>query len=138
MIENIKKYKNCGHFFFGKGDNLAQKSKNVPEKPGVYYILRTANGKVDLVYIGKSGTVLQDGSFKPQLLCKRLNNKQENVKRQVYFNMKIEQENIDGLDIYWFVTVDDKNNDLPGYVEAAILQRFYETHGKLPEWNKEY
>lgn len=138
MFEDITKYKNCGNFSFRKGDNLVQKSKDVPEKPGVYYILRTANGKVDLVYIGKSGTVLQDGTFKSQLLRKRLNNKQENVKRQVYFDRKMDEENIDGLDIYWFVTVDDKNNDLPGYVEAVILQRFYETHGKLPEWNKEY
>ncbi|WP_348811076.1 hypothetical protein [Flavobacterium maritimum] len=138
MFEDITKYKNCGNFSFRKGDNLAQLSKNVPEKPGVYYILRLAKGKVDLVYIGKSGTVLQDGSFKSQLLRGRLNNKQEGVKRQVYFDMKMDQENIDGLDIYWFVTVDDKNNDLPGFVEAVILQRFYETHGKLPEWNKEY
>jgi|OM-RGC.v1.034261216 hypothetical protein len=33
---------------------------------GVYYILRLANGKIDLVYIGKSGGVLHNGTFNIQ------------------------------------------------------------------------
>jgi hypothetical protein len=138
MFDDLSKYENKGQFSFRKGDNLAQKTKDVPKLAGIYYILRLADGKVDLVYIGKSGTILQNGTFKSQLLKARLNNKQDGVKRQVHFESKIYEENIDYLDIYWFVTVDDKNNDLPGFVEGVLIQRFYETHGKLPEWNKEY
>jgi len=48
------------------------------------------------------------------------------------------EENIDGLDIYWFVTMDASHNDLPGYVEGLIMQRFFEVHGRLPEWNKKF
>jgi hypothetical protein len=32
------------------------------------------------------------------------------MKRQQYFEQKMAEENIDGLDIYWFVTMDKTNN----------------------------
>ncbi|MCB9245817.1 MAG: hypothetical protein H6606_05250 [Flavobacteriales bacterium] len=138
MFDELNKYQTNGHFFFQKGDSLSIQSKDVPELPGVYYILRLARGRVDLVYIGKSGTVLQNGQFKSQLLKGRINNKQEGVKRQQYFEQKLEQENIDGLDIYWFVTYDRLHQDLPGFVEGLIIQRYFDLHGCLPPWNKEF
>lgn len=138
MFDELTKYQTNGHFFFQKGDVLNAQSKDVPELPGVYYILRLAKGKVDLVYIGKSGTVLQNGQFKSQLLQGRINNKQEGEKRQQYFEQKMEQEKIDGLDIYWFVTHDKHHQDLPGFVEGLIIQRYFDLHGCLPPWNKEF
>lgn len=113
MFDETNKYKNNGHFFFKKGDKLTDISKDVPELPGVYYIVRLAKGKIDLVYIGKSGTITQSGEFKEQLLRGRINNKQEGTKRQEFFDKKMITENIDGLDIYWFVTMDKINGDLP-------------------------
>ncbi|MBP7497586.1 MAG: hypothetical protein KA792_07995 [Bacteroidales bacterium] len=138
MFSEIKKYKTKGHFFFKKGDNLREVSVNVPDLPGVYYILRLAKGKINLVYIGKSGTIQQNGKFKDQLLKGRLNNKQDGMKRQDFFDQKLQQENIDALDIYWFVTFDDFHNDLPGYVEGLIMQKFFEINGRLPLWNKDF
>lgn len=138
MFDELSKYKNQGHFFFQQGDSLVEKSKDVPNLPGVYYILRLANGAVDLVYIGKSGTLLQTGNFKNQLLQKRINNKQEGIKRQIFFEQKIEEESIDALDIYWFVTYDNEQNDLPAFVKASIMQRYFDVHGHLPPWNKEF
>jgi len=138
MFDETRKYKNNGHFFFRKGDNLARESKDVPEMPGVYYIVRLSRGKVDLVYIGKAGTVTQAGKFKEQMLNDRINNKQEGMKRQIFFDIKMELENIDGLDIYWFVTFDKDHYDLPGVIEGLLLQRFFEVNGRLPEWNKEF
>jgi hypothetical protein len=110
----------------------------VPELVGVYYIYRLAKGRVDLVYIGKSGTIQQDGKFKKQTLRDRINNKQDGVKRQVFFDEKMELEHIDALDIYWFVTMDKNNNDLPSYVEGLLVQRYFDVYGKLPPWNKEF
>ena len=136
MFYETKKYKNNGQFFFKKGDKLIDASKDVPEMPGVYYIIRLATGNVDLVYIGKSGTINQPGIFKDQLLKSRINNKSNGIKRQEYFEQKITEENIDGLDIYWFVTMDKTSNHLPGYVEGLLMQRYFEVHGKLPPWNK--
>ncbi len=138
MFDETRKYKNNGHFFFMKGGSLAEASKDVPEVPGVYYIVRLSRGRIDLVYIGKAGTVTQTGKFKDQMLKGRINNKQDGMKRQIYFDMKMELENIDGLDIYWFVTIDKTHHDLPGFVEGMLIQRFFEVHGRLPEWNKEF
>ncbi|OFX18468.1 MAG: hypothetical protein A2041_13465 [Bacteroidetes bacterium GWA2_31_9b] len=138
MFSELEKYKNKGHFFFEKGDNLKEASKNVPNLPGVYYILKLAQGKVEIVYIGKSGTILQNGSFKEQGLQSRLNNKQDGMKRQLFFEGKFNEEKIDALDLYWFVTFDKSERDLPSYVESIIMQRYFEVHGRLPEWNKEF
>jgi hypothetical protein len=138
MFDETRKYKNNGHFFFKKGDRLSEVGKNVPELPGVYYVIRLSKGMVELVYIGKSGTITQSGQFKDQLLKGRINNKQDGMKWQEFFDKKIIEENIDGLDIYWFVTMDKSNNDLPGYVEGLLIQRFFEVQGILPLWNKDF
>ena len=138
MFDELNKYKNKGHFFLSQEDKLSEQSKDVPNLPGVYYILRLAKGRVDLVYIGKSGTILQNGTFKNQLLKKRLNNKQDGMSREQFFKDKIQQEQIDALDIYWFVTFDEKHQDIPAYVEAQIMQRYFEIYGQLPAWNKDF
>ena len=138
MFDELNKYKNEGNFFFEKGDQLSHVSKDVPNLPGVYYIYRLARGRVELVYIGKSGTMLQDGSSKNQMLRQRINNEHNGVKRQTYFEQKFVEEDIDALDIYWFVTFDEQHQDLPGYVEGQIMQRYFDIHGCLPPWNKEF
>lgn len=135
MFDELKIYKNNGHFFFKRGNSLKDVSKDVPDLPGVYYIIRLAGGRIKLVYIGKSGSIEQDGQFKKQGLRGSLNNKQDGLQRQDYFEKKFREENIDGLDIYWFVTFDKTNRDLPGYVEGLILQIHFERYGCLPEWN---
>lgn len=138
MFSETNKYKNNGHFFFKKGDKLSVVSKDVPNLPGIYYIIKLAKGKIELVYIGKSGTMQQHGEFRDQLLKARINNKQEGVRRQEFFDMKMKEEIIEALDIYWFVTCDEKHVDLPGYVEGLLMQRYFEEHGKLPRWNRDF
>ncbi|KIA89587.1 hypothetical protein [Kaistella jeonii] len=135
MFDELEKYKENGHFFFQKGDNLKNVSKNVPDKPGVYYFLRLRKGKIDLVYIGKSGTMMQNGLFRNQLLKNRLNNKQGGMKRQFFLDLKLADEEIDAVDIYWFVTHNEQHHDLPAFVEGILLQRYFEMYGELPEWN---
>ena len=88
MFDETRKYKNNGHFFFKKGDRLSEVSKNVPELPGVYYVIRLAKGRVELVYIGKSGTITRSEQFKDQLLKGRINNKQDGMKQQDFFEKK--------------------------------------------------
>jgi hypothetical protein len=138
MFDELKRYKNQGHFFFKPGDSLSEQSKDVPNLPGIYYIIRLAHGRVDLVYIGKSGTIQQNGAFKDPLLRKRINDKQEGLPCEQFFNQKMQDEQIDGLDIYWFVTFDRKSKDLPAFVEANIMQRYFDLYGCLPPWNKEF
>ena len=138
MFDETRKYKNNGHFFFKKGDNLKQVSKSVPDLPGVYYIVRLSKGRIELVYVDKSGAIQQNGQFKDQGLQSRLNSKQEGIERQDFFEYRILKEDIDGLDIYWFVTFDIKSKDLPGFVEGLLIQRFFEIHGRLPLWNMDF
>jgi hypothetical protein len=138
MFDETKKYKNNGHFFFKKGDNLKQITKSVPDLPGVYYIIRLAKGRVELVYIAKSGSIQQNGQFKGQGLQSRLNGKQEGIEMKDFLESRFSKENIDALDIYWFVTFDTKCNDIPGFVEGLLIQRFAEINGRLPLWNKEF
>ncbi len=71
-----------------------------PELAGVYYILMLRKGKIELVYIGASGTINQKGEFKTQLLRGRLNNKQNGTKRQQFFEEIMLQNDLDALDIY--------------------------------------
>jgi len=130
MFDETKKYKTQGHFFFKKGNSLKEQSVDVPELPGVYYILRLAKGKVDLVYVGKSDNDLQSGLTVRASLADAL------TQAVAQFENKMTEENIDALDIYWFVTMDKTNNDLPGYVEGILMQRYFDIHGKLPPWNK--
>jgi hypothetical protein len=136
MFDELNKYKNKGHFFFQRDSNLKDVSKDVPNLPGVYCIYRLHNGKIDLVYIGKSGTICSNGTFKDQLLKKRLNNKQEGIPRQKFFEQKLTEEGSDTLNIYWYVTFDEENRDLPSYVEGILLQRYFEIYGRIPEWNR--
>ncbi len=136
MFTETNKYKQQGHFFFQKGNSLTAQSSDVPDLHGVYYIMRLANGKIDLVYVGRSGSITQSGKLKEQTLNGRINNKQNGMKRQLYFEQKMTEENIEALDIYWFVTMDNENRDLPGYVEGLLMQRYFDVYGNLPPWNK--
>jgi hypothetical protein len=138
MFDETRKYKNNGHFFFKKGDSLKQLSKTVPDLPGVYYIVRLSRGRIELVYIDKSGRIEQNGQFKDPGLKSRINSEMDGIERQDYFETRILKEDIDALDIYWFVTFDTKSKDLPGFVEGLLFQRFFEIQGRLPLWNKEF
>ena len=135
MFDELTKYINNGHFFFERGQTLSQVC-NAPEKAGVYYILMLRKGKIELVYIGASGTINQRGEFSTQLLRGRLNNKQDGKKRQHFFEAIMLENEIDALDIYWFVTFDDKHRHIPTYVEALLLQKHFDIYGCLPQWNK--
>lgn len=135
MFDELTKYKNNGHFFFKRGQTLLQVC-NAPEQPGVYYILMLRKGKIELVYIGSSGTINQQGKFSSQLLRGRINNKQTGMKRQQFFEEIMLQKEIDAFDIYWFITFDKDNRHLPSYVEALLLQKHFDIYGCLPQWNK--
>lgn len=125
-----------GYFTFKIGDSLSQKTKEIPKGYGVYKIYTNSiNG--ELLYIGKGGTVHTDGSFDKQSLKERLNNKQENMRREKFFIKKInEDKHLKALYIEWFII--DEKLFLPAYYEAALIQDYYSKHSKLPKWNKKY
>ena len=129
MFDELYKYKKNGHFFFKKGNKLVEVGKEVPELPGVYYIIRLANDRVELVYIGKSGIKNPSGKNKTALL------KQSITLQQEFLDIKMSEATIDALDIYWFVTFDKDHHDLPEYLLGLIIQTYFDVYGRLPEWN---
>ena len=133
MIDETEKYEQQGHFFYQKGNSLKEQSRDVPYLPGVYYIMPIAKGNIDLVYISKSGSINQDGKFVKTSLLDTLNTGRQSS--QKYFENKLMGEIIDWLDIYCFVTMGKRNNDLPKYVEGILMQNYFDVHRKLPKWN---
>jgi hypothetical protein len=132
--DDLNKYNKTGHFFFKSGDDLSVVSTAVPHLCGVYYIYRLAEGGIDLVQIGKSGFMQQNGACQTQPLFG-----EDYQKTQKFFEAKWKTEkNFDGLDIYWFATVDKNHFDLPSYVEGLLMQRYFELYGRLPLWNKSF
>lgn len=122
MFDELTKYKNNGYFFFERWQTLSQVC-NAPELAGVYFIFMLRNGKIQLVYIGASGTMNQKVKFNTQLLRGRLNNKQDVKKRQHFFEEIMLENEIEVLAIYWFVTFEDTHRHVSTYVESLLLQR---------------
>lgn len=126
-------YLKTGNCTFKIRNSLKEQTENIPDGYGVYKIY--ANSKDgELLYIGKGGTIQNDGSFKKQNLKERINNKQDGVKRQEFFSQKLSEESdISQLFIEWYII--DTKQYIPGYYEAALIQEYYQQHARLPRWN---
>ena len=135
---NIEKYtKAKGYCSFRMGDSLRKQTKDIPAGGSGVYIFRKNTEIGDILYIGKSGTILQKGSFKSQDLRKRLNNKQDGIKREDFFAKKIKEDTkIEQIIIEWYII--DERKYLPGLIEALLLQDYFTQHSCLPIWNKEF
>ncbi len=132
MFDETDKYKNWGHFFFSKGNKLPELTKTLPDLPGVYYIAKLAKGRIKLVYIGHAD------SLKDQILNGRINITPEGKTHQGFFDLKFSREDIDALDIYWFVTRDKKHDDDPEMVMDKLMQQHFDLHGNLPDWVEDF
>ena len=121
---------------FRLGDSLRKQTINIPTGYGVY-IFRKNTEAGDILYIGKSGTILQNGSFEAQDLRKRLNNKQDRMSRQEFLSKKINEDTeIKQIFIEWYII--DERKYLPGLIEAQLLQDYYMQHSCLPIWNNKF
>lgn len=139
MFDRLSKYRTIGQFIFEVGMKLRTQSKDVPELPGIYLIYRKIKSKRELVYIGMAGTMKQNAKFGSQMLRGRINAKYEKkIYRQQYYTDRMIAEGIDRLDFVWYVTFNEEVKDIPAYVEAVLMQEYFEEHGCLPLWNREF
>lgn len=137
-MEILDKYQTKGSFTFFKGEKLSSKCGAIPNEPGVYLIYAIKNLKKDLVYIGASGKMNQNGTFKIQKLRKRIQNMQNSsMRRQTYFENKIKEMNLVSIEVKWYVTYDGVHKDLPLNIEGTLLQKHYDEFGVLPLWNNQ-
>lgn len=126
-----------GAFTLNENDSLKEKTKDIPNGYGAYIIrANTADGEI--LYIGKSGTIKNNGDLKKQDLKKRLNNVQDNKPRADYFkeNLK-ENEGLNELYFDWYI-IDPETKILPAFLEAVLIQEYYSKHQALPAWNNGY
>ncbi|MFA5299514.1 MAG: hypothetical protein WC389_15095 [Lutibacter sp.] len=141
MFEELEKYKTKGHFFFSEKEELKSVCNARINGIGVYLVYALKGGKIELIYIGSSGKILQNGQKKIRIggIADRIiNGKQFGEPRKKSWKAKIIAENIEVLDIYWYETFDKKSNDIPSTIEGILIQRFYDIYGVLPKWNKEF
>jgi len=141
MLNKLRKrFKAQGRFNVKIDQNItmAAKINHVPNELGVYIVYEEPDCKGMPIYIGKAGTIENDGSKKKQGIINRLGKKQKNMPRNKYFK-KIMKENGKGISVAWFVTYAGKSSRLlPAFVEAELIQNFFEKHGRLPKHNKNF
>lgn len=141
MFDELSKYKNKNHFFFSERDKLEDVCNAPKNKSGIYIVYELKNGKIELVYIGSSGKVQNNGNInhrKDGLFDRIVNGHQfGKVPRKKSWLQKLTAEKIEALDVYWYDTFNDTHRDIPVFVEATIIQKFFDINGCLPRWNKE-
>ena len=143
MFDELNKYKKTDHFFFKPVDNLGQVCNAPTDKSGVYIIYALKGGQIELIYIGRSGEVKQDGTLFIRkaglggLKDRLVNGKQFGGPRRNSWRNQMTKEEIEALDIYWYVTHNDTFVDCPRVLENKILQRHLDIYGRLPRWNNE-
>jgi hypothetical protein len=125
-----------GYCCFKIGCSLTDITSSIPDGCGVYRMYaNTKDG--ELLYIGKCGTVSCNGTYKKQMLRERLNNKQEGLSRKKFLEGKIKSEcSLNAIIIEWYILKDA--SILPAYLEAILIQSYFDVNKKLPRWNKTF
>jgi hypothetical protein len=143
MLDYLRKYKQADHFFFTPIDNLGQVCNAPKDKSGVYIIYALKDGRIELIYIGRSGEVKPDGLLFTRksglggLKDKLVNGKQFGEPRRNSWKRQMLLEKIEALDIYWFVTHNANFIDCPKILENKLLTKHLNIYGRLPRWNNE-
>ncbi len=141
MLDELDYYKSNEHFFFKAGDDLEKVCNAPKEAIGVYVIYILKDGRVELVYIGSSGKVNQDGSINSEiagLYDEIVNGIQFGKARKISWKKKLKEEKIDALDIYWYETFDQNHKHIPSFLASNILQNHLDFLGSLPKWNENF
>ncbi len=126
MFQEPKKYKDNDHFFFDADKDLEKVCNAPKDKDGVFKVLELRNGRINLVYIGKSNS----GGLFNEIVNGVHYDKNA---RKTGWTYQILKDKTDALDIYWYVTT---GKDEQKKEQIEMLKDFVEQTGKLPKWNK--
>jgi hypothetical protein len=110
-----------GSFFALLGDSIRRivAEQCVPSRPAVYVVSALSN-QSEVVYIGKAGTMKNDGTWKTQMLSGRLCAKQRGMSRCDFFQQMLVETGARKLRFEWFLTVGDRVI-LPIFAESELL-----------------
>lgn len=113
--------------------------ENVERKFGIYIWVNSNTNEI--LYIGKAGTIKQDGQFskhtvRDRLLASRGKDKNgKDVQTNEFFKKFMEQGNIKRVDVYLIYTI---SNVSPGYLESLLLNNYFKENRELPIFNKHF
>lgn len=116
--------------------NIVVNQHNIPEERGVYLIYDNLGCTGNIIYIGRSGTINQDGNWRNQGLKTRLTRIQGGLPRWIFFQNLIQEHYPTGISFKYFITFNNTNNILPMFAEAELLQAFFNENNLLPKLNK--
>jgi hypothetical protein len=110
-------------------------NQNVRENYGIYVVCNQINNKI--LYIGKGGTLKNDGTFKNQNLNGRLlaSRGAQYSTSYEYFKHKMNQNNLQSLRFYVIYT---NVANPPAYIEAISLNQYFNENNSLPILNDEF
>lgn len=139
MYKELKKFKTQNTFTFTQEDSL-ETVCNAPEAgSGVFVVYAVEGEEKELIMVGSTGTVQNDGSLKSKnggLYDKIVNGHQfAKTGRKYSWPAQMKLENIECLEVTWYETFNDKSKGIPTFVEGQVLQNFLDENGKLPRWN---
>jgi|GEM_PF-6813204 len=120
-----------------RGEKIGDKTKkaNVPQKLGIYLIYGKNKRNAKLLYIGKGGSVNQNGEPTRQGLRGRIKNtRNKNMSGQNYFKKLM--QNYDYLQVCWIQTFTENKKTIPAKAEAELLQIYFDERQQLPPENK--
>ena len=112
---------------------------NVKDQIGVYIWENNINKEI--LYIGMSGKVKTNGEFvnhsvKKRLLASRVKDfNGKDIQTNQYVKNLLNQDNIDEMNIHVFHLIE---NQIPGYIEAVLLNTFFQENNRLPRYNSSF
>lgn len=142
-LTELNKYKRHSYFAFNTNDSL-QKVCNAPtDKSGIYIVYAVTDNESELIYIGSSGQKNSDGTLKVRKaglggMKDRIVNGHQfgKVSRKRSWIMQMQNENINSLKVFWWVTYDNEVKDFPTDVERQLINKFKALNNCLPKWNR--
>jgi len=134
---------------FEPQQSFADCMKNVTRESGAYVVVLEKESSFEVLYIGSSGKfrlnenglgeigVRKDGGIYARLVKGK--KKKQNRSKQWEIDLREMKEFGLKLHIYWVQTAFDKVdvsiNKIPLFVEATLMQSYYEHFKRPPAWN---
>lgn len=139
MYKEVKKFKIGGSFTFTPDQNLEEVCTAPDNGNGVFMVYAVDGEAKELIMIGSTGTVQNDGTLKSKSggLYDKIVNGQQFAKtgRKYTWPTQMKKEDIAQLEVFWYETFNAKTSIIPTFLEAQLLQNFLTENGRLPRWN---
>ena len=116
-LQELDKYEDRGHFIFTPNDPLGKCCNAPTDRNGFYTVVALSKREPEIIYIGLSGHIKQDGTPKTRkggMKDRIVNGDHCNgIPRRIAWVDEMKKENFESLEVYWWVTYDECFNICP-------------------------